>query len=118
MSPTGPPAISTSQSPPSLAKTPLDLHTALRSVIRAWLVSRDSALWTFVSGVDEPIEAVNLDESRRHVERMNSLRGLALDFAQQIAEAEGTTAREVLTWDIEAGFPDKKPENPHLNSTP
>ena len=92
-----PTPIANSPIAPAPASRPtLDLHSALDSVLRTWLVARDSALWTFVSGVDEPLAQINLRDAESHVGTMNQLRSTALDFARQISEMDERPVKLVM----------------------
>jgi|HubBroStandDraft_6_1064221.scaffolds.fasta_scaffold265804_3 hypothetical protein len=91
-------------------KRPIDLHEALSSTIRAWLASRDTALWTFLSGIDgDTLTEIKLDSSfEMAVDKMNRLRTLALEFAGQIDDRR--TAQAVLTDSVEALLTEESPK--------
>jgi len=73
--------------PISSSKKPeIDLHAALQSSLRAWLASRDSALFLFCSGIAvQRLELMDLEPLGPIVARMNILRSVCMDFASQIA---------------------------------
>lgn len=79
----------TPSSPSHLPKLPINLHSALTSTLRIWLVTRDTALWPFVAGVSttSPIEDIRIEDSRPAIDEMNRLRRLCLSIADQIVAA-------------------------------
>lgn len=74
--------------PPSSARIPITLHSALLSALRVWFSYRDEALWAFVSGVDEEnvIEQVNLEQCSIPVEQMTQARRQVNAIARQISQ--------------------------------
>jgi len=73
--------------PPTIT---IDLHSALRSTLRAWLASRDELLWVVCSGTDadNPLESLDTDDLKLAAGQMNRLRDVARHFALQIAGKE------------------------------
>jgi len=75
----------TAPQPVSVPKTKsLDHYECLKSIVRIWLVERDAALWSFVSGVNEALEEIKLEDAAKHAEEMNALRQKALRYAQLV----------------------------------
>lgn len=87
---------------PPPAKRPLDLPEALRSTLRSWLVSRDAAVWCLCGGTnpDDPLDKINLTDLESAVNRMNTVRLVAIEFAHLMADRRHTAEdiiRETLT---------------------
>lgn len=94
-----------SSPPASASRSTLDLRSALLSTLRAWLVTRDHVIWCLCSAGDPDehecrLEVIDLTQAQPSIDRLNSLRSMALDFAKCLAskrETPGQIVDEALT---------------------
>jgi|AmaraimetP72IA01_FD_contig_31_8397457_length_1088_multi_8_in_0_out_0_2 hypothetical protein len=77
----------------------IDLRAAAAGALRAWLALRDEALMRFCGGTDETdrIPELALDGLQDILDRMNSMRALAVEFATKAGQVEGKHTQVVLT---------------------
>jgi len=82
------------------AKTIITPKAALVSTLRIWMMYRDNALWSFVSGVeaDDPLEELKIEDAalRGNMAAANDARQRALDIAAMMAEEQGGKAATIL----------------------
>ena len=69
----------------------IDQRESLRSLIRVWLATRDQLLWAFVSGADEPIADVTINDAERLIRsRLYEIRQLILTTASELLRMESS----------------------------
>lgn len=106
-----------------IQRSAIDIREALKSTLRAWLVSRDIALWCFCSGSDpegDCLEPVELTQAQPAVDQMNTLRTVALQFAAQLAsktESPDLIMRGVLTELLSSESPKFLLQVPYIPTT-
>lgn len=87
-------------------KPEIDLHSALRSTLRAWLALRDIALWGFCGGTDFEdsgvyLERIDAESFFRPATEMNHLQTAALEIASRI-NARNLTPQQIIAVEMRA----------------
>lgn len=98
---------------PAPIKKTIDIQEAIRSALRLWLVTRDQVLWCFCMGTgQECLEKVDIAPAQEMIDQMNSLRALALKFAEQLASDGKSTPQGVIRGIVDQLIAEERPKFP------